>query len=387
VAAELKHRPIARRNMPHVEPRVGSESVRTLASRLDRLEERFTSFSDEVVERLDSALGALEFIVDDDPRARRALRQLRGDPEYERAYTEVEPLVSVIIPTWNRTQSLIRRSIPSVLAQTHANVEVVVIGDASPPELVAAVSAISDPRVRFFNRSIRGPYPDDPLRAWSASGTPSMTEGLQRARGRWLTIIGDDDALPPNHIAALLEFVRERRLEFACGRFRVVNDGDATQMLGSFPPELGSSGFQISLWHAGLRFLEVELAHAQFTTPNDWGLIRRMMRIGVVMGQKEDAIVDYKPSGRGLAFGEARVDERVTLRRQLTELREQNEALCAARRIAEARLSDRVAEGDRATAELQRRLVQVTASKSWRLTAPLRQLVRIARDQRRRGQR
>ena len=369
--------------MPHVESGVASESIRTLASRLDRLEERLASLSDETAERLDSALGALEFLVDDDPRARRALRRLRIDPDYARAYTEADPLVSVIIPTWNRTESLTTQSIPSVLAQTHANVEAVVIGDASPPELVAAVSAISDPRVRFFNRSIRGPYPDDPVRAWCASGTPSMTEGLQRARGRWLTIIGDDDALPPAHIATLLKFARDRRLEFACGRYRVVKHAGATEMLGSFPPELGTSGFQISLWHGGLRFLEVELAHAQFTTPNDWGLIRRMMRIGVVMGQAEDAIVDYTPSGRGLGFGEARVDERVTLRRQLTELREQNEALYIARRHAEARLSDTVADGDRAAAELERRLVQVTASKSWRLTAPLRQLVRIARDRRR----
>jgi len=42
--------------------------------------------------------------------------------EYEEAYSESSPLVSVIIPTWNRIESLTSRAIPSVLAQTYDNV-------------------------------------------------------------------------------------------------------------------------------------------------------------------------------------------------------------------------------------------------------------------------
>ena len=69
-------------------------------------------------------------------------------------------------------------------------------------------------------------------------------------------------------------------------------------MLGQFPPELGQIGLQAAIYHAGLRFLELELGHALFAAPNDWGLVRRMMRIGVTFGFEPAIGVDYWPSAR-----------------------------------------------------------------------------------------
>lgn len=51
--------------------------------------------------------------------------------------------------------------------------------------------------------------------------------------------------------------------------------------LGSFPPRLGQFGWQASLFHAGLRFFEMELADSLFFSPGDWSLCRRMLRAGV----------------------------------------------------------------------------------------------------------
>jgi glycosyl transferase family 2 len=330
-------------------------------------------------ERLDQALEALELLIDDEPRGRRRLMELRASSSYEDAYSEPSPLVSIIIPTWNRTHELTTRAIPSVLSQTHENVEVVVVGDASPPGLAAAVEAIDDPRVSFHNLTVRGPYDADPIRAWCASGTPPMNAGLARARGHWISCIGDDDELPPTHVERLLAFARAKRLEFACGRFRHTGPDGEVQMVGSFPPKLGATGLQISLWHGGLRFLQFELAHALFGTPNDWGLIRRMMRIGVTMGQADDVIVPYTPSGRGRGFGAAAHDERPQLRREIIQLRDRIDVLETERAHFAESLGAAERQSGLLAAELDRRLHEVASSKSWRITAPLRKATALNR--------
>ena len=109
---------------------------------------------------------------------------MRSEAGYEEAFTAADPLVSVVIPTWNRTDTLVGRSIPSALAQTHTNIEVIVVGDDSPTETAQATAQMDDPRVTFHNLTLRGPYHHDPERAWLASGTPPFNAGV--ALARWL---------------------------------------------------------------------------------------------------------------------------------------------------------------------------------------------------------
>ena len=44
--------------------------------------------------------------------------------------------------------------------------------------------------------------------------------------------------------------------------------------------------------------MELELGHALFDKPNDWGLVHRMMRVGVRMGMVDETTVVYRPSLR-----------------------------------------------------------------------------------------
>jgi hypothetical protein len=362
--------------------------VRALATRVDALDTHSEQRARALQADLDTALQALALIHDDDPRARRRLRELRAGSDYEAAYTVPDPLVSVIIPTWNRADMLIERSIPSVLDQTHPNIEVIVVGDASPPQVSTAIESLQDRRVRFHNLTVRGPYDDDPFRAWLASGTPGVNAGVALARGLWIAALGDDDAFVPDHIERLLGEARRRRLEFVYGRIRQTLPDGSVSVLGEFPPRVAQVALQSAIYHSGLRFMELELGHALFETPNDWGLIRRMMRTGVRMGMVSEVSVDYWPSLHGHTPTRERLPDLASekvleLSAHVVEMDAQTTALKTQvvdlqQKLAEEHLRSQHLNNQ--SAELTQLLNNVRSSLSWRLTAPLRRLLRRSRN-------
>lgn len=231
-------------------------------------------------------------IYDEEPANRRRLQALRASDEYELAFTEDEPLISVCVPTYRSYETLRDVCLPSILAQTYRNLEVVVVGDSSPPETAAAIAEIGDERVRYINRTMRGPYPEQPERRWYVIGTPPYNEAMAQARGRWIASLGDDDSMRPDHLETLLAAARERRLEHVYGLQEVRFAEGPTMTLGEFPPVLGQWGTQATIFHAGLTFFELELSDAIYEEPNDWSMCRRMMRAGVRIGMVDKVVVD-----------------------------------------------------------------------------------------------
>jgi glycosyltransferase involved in cell wall biosynthesis len=102
-------------------------------------------------------------------------------------------LVSVYIPTRNR-RALVERAVKSVLAQDHAELEVIVVDDASTddtPAFLAAMSA-ADPRLVFFVN-------DRPR------GAPvARNRAISAANGAFVTGLDDDDYLGPTHLSSFL---------------------------------------------------------------------------------------------------------------------------------------------------------------------------------------
>lgn len=239
----------------------------------------------------------LRFVHDSAQRRRERLHQLRADPGYEAPFSDPVPLISVVIPTYDNYTLLRERSIPSVLAQSYQNFEVVVVGDAAPEEARRVVAAFDDPRITFFNLPYRGPYPDDAQTRWLVSGVPPTNEAVRRARGLWIAPLADDDAFRPHHLARLLERARSDRLELAYSRLSVHFPNGSEAIIGCFPPALGEFGVQAALYHAGLSgIFEYELADAAFGLPEDWALCLRMMEASVRIGMFDEVTVDYYPS-------------------------------------------------------------------------------------------
>jgi glycosyltransferase involved in cell wall biosynthesis len=98
------------------------------------------------------------------------------------------PRVSVVIPTYNRSGSL-EDAVRSVLDQTFADLEVIVVDDGSTDDTREMVVALqSDPRLRCFRQRHRG----------RAAAARNM--GIRHSRGELIGFLDDDDIWLPTKL-------------------------------------------------------------------------------------------------------------------------------------------------------------------------------------------
>ena len=121
------------------------------------------------------------------------------------------PTATIVIPTKDRPH-LLPRALASALAQTVAEIEVIVVDDGSAEPVRLAGD---DPRVLL-------------IRNQHAVGvSASRNLGLERARGRWITFLDDDDELLPGMVELSLEAVRRSALPKPVAVLSAIEDVDS----------------------------------------------------------------------------------------------------------------------------------------------------------------
>lgn len=216
-----------------------------------------------------------------------------------------QPLVSVIIPTYNRAKTLMERAVPSVLAQSEADLELIVVGDRCTDETETIMRTVLDPRVRFANLPERGRYPAEDGLRWLVASCKPLNVGLSMARGRYITVLGDDDEFTPDHNRVLLEAAIARRYEFVYGVVRDLSQGGG--YVGSWPPRCGS------VCHLAVMYSSERFGHFRYDPycwripePLDWNLWRRIINncdhagfVDVMVGTHYDSgNIMYAAAGR-----------------------------------------------------------------------------------------
>jgi hypothetical protein len=278
--------------------RARNRLARALDRRFEALHHRIEDLAmrvDALAGRLDEEISpALRIMAGGDAENRRLLEAARRDPEYALAFEEPEPLVTVILPTHQRAELLRSRSLPAALGQTHERIEVIVIADTHDQDAEAAVHAASDPRVRYVSLTQRYVYPD-PHRHWLAASTLGRNEGYRLAAGRWMFDFDDDDSLPNDAIASLLQAARERRLEAVQGTIRQRHPDGAMDDIVPEPP--GRLPLKGAVVHSHLRFFTREHVASAFGVPGDWFRGERMVRAGVRIELLPRVTYEYFPSG------------------------------------------------------------------------------------------
>lgn len=127
-----------------------------------------------------------------------------------------KPAISVITPTYNRRQS-VARAVASVLSQTHADFEHIVVDDGSTDGTLEALQALNDPRLVL-------------LRVPERKGANfARNMGIEAARAGIVTFLDSDDVYLPfrlNH--TLQRFRDDPDLQLLISSFTTVRDARQT---------------------------------------------------------------------------------------------------------------------------------------------------------------
>jgi len=131
------------------------------------------------------------------------------------------PLISVIIPTRNRRELLLR-AIESVLAQTHPEFEVIVVDDASTDGTQSAVLDLHEERVQYVRLSEQ------------SGACAARNKGVSMARGEYIAFQDSDDVFHEDKLEKQLARLLETGADVtACAMNRIGWDGESEV----FPPD------------------------------------------------------------------------------------------------------------------------------------------------------
>jgi hypothetical protein len=211
-------------------------------------------------------------------------------------------LVSFPIATFNRIPILVERTIPSLLSQTHSNIEVVIVADGTPESELDQLRSFDDPRIRIIRLRRRTKYPADPVARWMVAGWKPRNVGSRASRGDWIYWISDDDFLLPAAVQKLLALAKGGQYESVSGGYQegTINPVPVLPASG-----LGAVGFEITgppAWltrsYVGkMRWNKASWRKA-WDRPSDYDLMKRMQVHGVRFGHTDD-IVAVQPEVAG----------------------------------------------------------------------------------------
>lgn len=121
------------------------------------------------------------------------------------------PLVSVIIPTFNRPL-LLKEAIESVLNQKHPNFEILVINDGGE-DVSSLLNEFQDSRILALKHE-------------SNKGVAAARNtGLKKAKGDYIAYLDDDDTYCPEHLSDLIESLKKQPFKAAhCDYYLVHKD-------------------------------------------------------------------------------------------------------------------------------------------------------------------
>jgi glycosyltransferase involved in cell wall biosynthesis len=106
----------------------------------------------------------------------------------------MNPLVSIIIPTYNRAEEL-KRALQSVFGQTFTDWEVVVVDNHSIDNTDSLIESFNDPKIRLFKIHNEGVI------------AASRNLGLKHASGEYIAFLDSDDWWHPQKLEVSLKYL------------------------------------------------------------------------------------------------------------------------------------------------------------------------------------
>ncbi|WP_369769536.1 glycosyltransferase family 2 protein [Flavobacterium sp. WC2416] len=123
------------------------------------------------------------------------------------------PIISVLMPVYNCEQ-YIREAVDSILNQTYADFELLVIDDASSDGTVSILKSYKDSRIQLIEKPINTGY------------TNSLNLGLQLAKGRYIARMDGDDISLAERFSKQVAFLEDNPKVILCGTWYSIMGSD-----------------------------------------------------------------------------------------------------------------------------------------------------------------
>ena len=144
-----------------------------------------------------------------------------------------KPVVSIISPTYNH-ERFIGNCIESVLEQSYANWELIVVDDGSTDQTAEVVASYSDSRIRYFHQENRG--------IWRLAQTYNFALG--QASGDLIAVLEGDDCWPKNRLETQIPVFEKNDIVLCYGHFLRIDENG--ELLDSKPSSFSNNSIQQS---------------------------------------------------------------------------------------------------------------------------------------------
>jgi glycosyltransferase involved in cell wall biosynthesis len=119
--------------------------------------------------------------------------------------TSLKPLVSAVIPTYNRTQQTIA-AIESVVSQTYPHFEIIVVDDGSTDGSGEVIQ-------RFINQRANGSHEVVFLSQRNQGASVARNAGIARAQGEYIAFLDSDDVWVPEKLEWQVKAIEQLKNE------------------------------------------------------------------------------------------------------------------------------------------------------------------------------
>ena len=209
--------------------------------------------------------------------------------------------ISVIIPTYNRSQKL-KRSVESVLEQTYTDLEIIVVDDGSEDDTQEVVRSIQDRRIQYVRLD------------HNLGAAVARNEGVRRSNFALIAFQDSDDVWRPEKLERQMMYWQEHS-EYSliyCSRFVHEENGE-----GHSFPGINGDGLEGEILAKLLLFntidtptmlmkkecfMDVEGFDISMKSLEDWDLAIRISR-KYMIGYVGEDLVDSYYSSDGVSTG------------------------------------------------------------------------------------
>jgi glycosyltransferase involved in cell wall biosynthesis len=221
----------------------------------------------------------------------------------DKIYNKSNPLISIYVPTYNRSLVLLERAVATVLGQTYKNFELIIADDGSVDDTESVVRSINDKRIRYIkvSRAVYR-YPNRSFYHWLSGPVIAANAALSECKGLWVSRIDDDDLWTEDHLDKLLKLAQNGNYEFVSSDLLVHNNSERNIIKAYDDPKdpTGIGATQTWLYRNYLKEMRYNIHswRKAYFRVNDTDLQYRMYKVGVKIGYLNEvtAIITPRPN-------------------------------------------------------------------------------------------